>query len=199
MTISAALVGAVLAVVIGNSFASRNQESSPPLLARVEALENLLQQQQAKREELEGLVASLPRPQAQGVAASVMAERLQRLEQEREGEAEELDETEPALITPQFSSQARVTREQARQQVLIAGGFSEEEANWVSELESQVELDRLFEQHRWQRDALAENAPGTRAWLQRSSQGNQLREKIGDDYYARYLKANGFPAAAEKR
>ena len=35
--------------------------------------------------------------------------------------------------------------------------------------------------------------------MQRGSRGNQLREKIGDDYYERYLKANGYPAAAEIR
>ncbi len=85
-----------------------------------------------------------------------------------------------------------VSANDIRKQRLVSGGFGIDEANWILQNEQDVQLDSLYEQHRARRAQVElASTNGTRA----KSQQEQLRERLGDDYYERYLSANGFPTS----
>lgn len=107
---------------------------------------------------------------------------------------------ESASQTPNREERIRAFRERAiarqqpefRRQNLLSNGFAEDEASWVLQQEAQVQLDSLNEQYRARRrQAELDESNGTRA----KTQAEQLREKLGDDYYERYLEANGLPTS----
>lgn len=77
-----------------------------------------------------------------------------------------------------------------RQQRLIGAGFTEQEANWVLEQESKIQLELLEQQHlaRKRQAELAEEN-GT----QTPNRFERFRERLGEDSFERYLEANGFP------
>ncbi len=108
------------------------------------------------------------------------------------------NESSPPALTREeriraFREQS-VARQQSefRRQTLLNNGFAEDEASWVLQQEAQVQLDSLNEQYRARRRQSELDANnGTRA----KTQAEKLREKLGDDYYERYLEANGLPTS----
>ncbi len=77
-----------------------------------------------------------------------------------------------------------------RAQRLIRGGFSEQEANWVIEQESQLQLELLQEQHQARkRQAELAKENGTQV----PNRFDRFRDRLGEDSYEQYLEANGFP------
>lgn len=77
-------------------------------------------------------------------------------------------------------------------QALIKAGFNKDEANFIVNSEADAQLEQLQAQYNSRRQAL--NAPSVQNNLS-TYRGDQLRNKIGDDYYERYLKAIGMPTS----
>ncbi|MCH2189412.1 MAG: PDZ domain-containing protein [Gammaproteobacteria bacterium] len=108
-----------------------------------------------------------------------------------EGEVEDSAEgNEQARLADDFRSRPVVARERdVRRQNLVQGGFTVEEADWVLQQESDVQLDSLFTQYearKKQTDLNRENG------IQAPTRNEQLKAKLGLDYYERYLEANGY-------
>ena len=108
-----------------------------------------------------------------------------------EGEVEDSAEgNEQVRLADDFRSRPVVARERdVRRQNLVQGGFTVEEADWVLQQESDVQLDSLFTQYearKKQTDLNRENG------IQAPTRNEQLKAKLGLDYYERYLEANGY-------
>lgn len=118
------------------------------------------------------------------------------------GFTEQLDEARVTLnanqqtndLSPQIASDAV---DNYRKLNLLKNGFAEEEANWVLETEAQVQLESLYDQYRARRKQaeLKQDSASSGTDNNTKTRFELLREKLGDDYYERYLKANGFPTS----
>ena len=120
---------------------------------------------------------------------------LDRSQNGLEGEVEEafeetIQENEQARLAQEFRNRLVASRERdGRRQNLVEGGFTVEEADWVLQQESDVQLDSLYAQYEARKkraDLSREN--GTQV----PTRNEQLKDKLGLDYYERYLEANGF-------
>lgn len=192
--ILAALLGGIVAATVTTHFGNESTIDLEPLQAQIGKLEEELASERRARETLEQLVSGIEPSRPVGVPAAVMRERMARL-----AEAEAPQVNDEIQIDTAAEPNAAPDRRELKRQILVSGGFSNEEANWVAEQESQVELEYLFQQHRWQRDALAKQSSSENPWIRQTNRSNMLRERLGDDAYERYLKANGAPAVAEVR
>ncbi|MEM7359686.1 MAG: PDZ domain-containing protein [Pseudomonadota bacterium] len=166
---------------------------NPNLVARVEQLELELGDAQVVAQQLQ---ARLNQTQT-GVAAVPQA--AQRLEQaiSEEQLATTVIESASADVTP---LEASLTREQRRalfidrfqpdfkKRRLVESGFSEDEAQWVIDSEADVQLQQLYDQYNQRRAALEQAAESGQA---QNSARAELRTKLGDEVFERYLKANG--------
>jgi len=162
------------------------------LAKEIQALKTELASEQENRLSLEQSLFALQANKQSGqdrvtkiAAVPTESEESGSVEQQSEDQARELQQVRTARNRLDF-----------RKQNLLQNGFAEEEANWILQSEAQVQLDSLNEQYRARRaQTEVELANGTRA----KSRTEQLREKLGDDYYERYLEANGFPTAVGVR
>ena len=73
-----------------------------------------------------------------------------------------------------------------REERLVNGGFTKNEAAWIVRRESELRMASLQARYDAERN-------GTEQGYSQSRQaaGNQLRDELGDEDYARYLEANG--------
>ena len=105
-------------------------------------------------------------------------------------------------VTPQLSPRAQ--REQWRAQrlaqlhpdyktqALVDAGFSKDEATSIVRTESEIELQRLQEQYDSRREQIKNMSEENPDW---QTKNNPLRAKLGDDYYQKYMEAQGWPTS----
>ncbi len=193
----AALFASILTIGLSSQFSGigTNGDGYKSNAQLIEELDNLTErlggETQARREleqKLESLALSitpLPISQTTQHAPTVTAE--------DQSPNELLEDNARAEQARAFREQIQVSRgSNPRKQHLLQNGFAEDEANWVLQAESQVQLDSLQAQYDARRkQALRQQAEGT---LQKS-QAQQLQEALGVDYYERYLEANGLPTS----
>lgn len=74
-----------------------------------------------------------------------------------------------------------------RRELLVSKGFSVDEANWILLTETETELANLRDQYAFLKARRARGATTSR----RGRANNRIRDQLGDDYYERYLEANG--------
>lgn len=181
---ASAILSALLTVVLlgpdrtslDNSTITKLSERVSQLEAQVIQVRELGQQQLAQR--------SLDNRE-QAKAASVIAE-----PSETENQTAPLDsqtqQANQAFDFEQFRQQRRaLSLPEARKRRLISAGFTDEEANWIFQNESDVQLQSLYADHEIQRQALQANGGE-----QSKTTAERLRESIGDETYERYLQAN---------
>ena len=109
-------------------------------------------------------------------------------------EVEEVTPEDPqAIQAEQFRNRLLASRERdGRRANLIQNGFSEEEATWVLQQESDIRLESLNAQYQARkRQAEIDSENGTVI----KTRNEQLKDKLGEDYYERYLEANGYPTS----
>ena len=188
-----AVLGALLALILHTSLGAKQPAASSDLVNKLNRLEASLEEERAARLEMESaLLLSYQAQTSQESESELISE---------PGETSEELTVQNSLDTvdtiEEFESAPQPSVRDVRRQSLVAGGFSEEEADWVLSQEEQSQLDDLFNQHSLQRAALAEDSAWGRAWQQNRSRQDPLREKLGDEVYERYLHANGRPTSAE--
>ena len=189
----AALLGAATALSF-NALMAGEEATSPAedLATKVAQLERRLEQERKARQELVEAIQSATLFNT-GTEEQFGDTSVERQEPEQIEEELEIARARAELESSRFNME---DPQQYRRQILVAGGFTPDEVEWVLENESQVQLEQLYSQHELQRQALTENTVESQAWLQRQFRSNRLREKLGDENYERYLKANGSPASA---
>ncbi len=195
----AALLGAATALSF-NALMAVEEATSPAddLATKVAQLERRLGQERKARQELVEAIQSATLFNSGKEFNSAAEEEFRDPSVELQEPEQIEEELEIARARAELESSRFNTDDpqQYRRQILAAGGFTQDEVEWVLENESQVQLEQLYSQHELQRQALAENTVESQAWLQRQFRSNRLREKLGDENYERYLKANGSPASA---
>jgi hypothetical protein len=199
LALGAALTGAAVANYFIGQSTTGSAVDTQQLTARVEQLEALLANESEARKRVESRLDRLANPDSSLTPGSWINDTEASTDlpgRSSESTLEFIDEEEPIIAE---SNNQPLSPSQIRRQTLIAGGFTADEADWIAAQEAQAELDQLYAQHRLQREALAENTAQTRAWQQQRAQSEALREKLGEDYYERYLEANGWPTSADVR
>lgn len=186
--LSALLSSGVTALIGGSLPNKQNREDSSQVRERLKQLESALTKQQEVTRSLEQRVQL---NQSQPTSSQI-------IEPDTPEANPETQNLETAELTRE--EQIREFRERAiaqrqpdvRRQRLIDNGFAEDEASWVLQQEAQVQLDSLTEQYRARRARVElEKNNGTQA----KSRFDQLKEKLGEDYFKRYLEANGLPTS----
>jgi len=141
------------------------------------------------RESLEQRVLARLAAQSDGAQATVQAAPTQLIGAASETDAELSREEQIRAFRERAVAR---TQPEFRKQILLDNGFADDEATWILQIEAEVQLESLNQQYQARRAQLElEQANGTRA----KSNFEQLKEKLGDDYYERYLEANGFPTS----
>lgn len=172
---------------------SGNSETENTLKSELLALKTLLDTETQARKSIEERLTSLQAALTTPTARS----NLDNTASIKHAEIEVLEESSEELAR---AEQARAFREQlqasrasdARKKNLIRSGFAEDEATWILQTESQVQLDSLHAQFDTRRKrAELEQANGTLL----KTQSQQLKDALGEDYYERYLAANGLPTS----
>lgn len=110
---------------------------------------------------------------------------------ETDDEVEALELAEESLRLENANRQG-LSADEVHRQRLISGGFTSDEADWIFAQEQALELEALMAQHEYQR-ALRDGAEAQHPGPRRQFIFDQLREQLGDEYYQRYLEAQGFP------
>ena len=167
--------------------ASEYVDPSRPLAERLQQLELVIAQEQDARmvleDQLRALIDDIERIESGGQL--VLAERV-RQQQESQREARR--------NTPRSRDYVTMMRdlEERRVNQLTQGGFSEDEAREILKRESAAQYEAMLATHEAQRN-------GENLDLTRSVGGAQdlLRAELGDEEYARYLRAQGQPAAIQ--
>lgn len=141
------------------------------------------------RESLEQRVLARLAAQSNGAQATVQPAPTQLIGSASETDAELSREEQIRAFRERAVAR---TQPEFRKQILLDNGFADDEATWILQIEAEVQLESLNQQYQVRRAQLElEQANGTRA----KSNFEQLKEKLGDDYYERYLEANGFPTS----
>ncbi|MBX2848325.1 MAG: PDZ domain-containing protein [Acidiferrobacterales bacterium] len=169
---------------VGSKTEKLSEESDQQLVSKIDKLSATVKQQQRLIEELERSIVSQT-AQPQPVLNALEAVNAQQPAIEEEQASEEQNRVAERLARANNPTDFRSQR-------LIDSGFSNDEAAWILQNESDVQLASLYEQYRARRAQLAlEQENGTRA----KTRFEQLRERLGDDTYERYLEANGYPTS----
>jgi len=162
------------------------------LLARVEQLEKLLDEEQIARIKLQTQInqdSASPSQQITAINAFTNTESAELNRDDTgstEPESQQSQERSQAFDIERFRAQRRAqSLPEARKRRLLSAGFAEDEANLLIQSESDVQLQALYDDHDAQRQALQNSdiPPRTTA-------AERLRDRVGDDVYERYLKAN---------
>ena len=106
---------------------------------------------------------------------------------------EVIEEDVQAIQAEQFRNRLLASRERdGRRANLIQNGFSDEEATWILQQESDIRLESLNAQYQARKkQAELDTQNGTNV----KTRNEQLKDKLGEDYYERYLEANGYPTS----
>ena len=167
--------------------ASEYRDSSLTIAKRLQQLELVVAEERDARmvleDQLRVLIDEIERIESDGQV--VLAERT-RQQQEMQREARRNQSRPRNMATAIRDYQER------RVNMLVDGGFAEDEAREILKHESEAQYDAMLAAHEAQRN-------GEQTDLLSSIDGAQalLREQLGDDEYARYLQAQGQPAAVQ--
>lgn len=182
-------VGAWVATEEGDSVpgqestVGQTSDSSAPLEERLLSLEQLIAEEREARfaleEQLDILIDEIDRIDSAGP----------RLYAEREARAQEVP---VQRSRPQQRDRTAMMRdyEERRLNAFVNGGFSEDEARRIMELESQAQFKALQAAHDAQRSGEPFDIFSTRTEPQ-----SILRGELGDAGYERYLEAQGQPTS----
>ena len=196
---SAFLSAACTAAVIQWQQSDAKTIEQPALIQRINKLEAKLAQEQQSRELLQDIIS-----QRTGTIAGEIPGEMAQAPQARNSQSNQqatagAQQTSPVpetvarrRPTQAEMNAARIEQAQPAYQIqrLVNSGFSTEEATWVIKSESEVALRKLGQDYEQRRATVAnqEQTP--------KSSRELLRQELGDDYYERYLKANGYPTNA---
>ena len=190
---SVAVVSALITSAVLH-FSQNDGQSVSELQARIDQLEELINQEQAERLKLQQQIIQTATPN--------FDQKSQSVDEQSQAGPEENESTEPELADAQavsdsqqfdqvFGQQRRAQNQTAaRKRRLVRAGFAEAEANWLLKNESDVQLQTLYSDHEAQRAASQNNEDPPRV-----SAADQLRANIGDEFYERYLEANNRPTS----
>ncbi len=184
----AAAIGAATAVSLSAPSAHIDNDQSVPV-KQIKELREQLNKQKELTSKLQQRLQEISNSQARSVATAAA--------QTTSGNDDQANELESTEIVENVQEQRQrgigaTSRNDFRRQNLLDNGFAEDEANWVLRNEAEVQLDSLYEQYRARRaQTEINNKNGTRA----KSRAEQLKERLGEDVYERYLEANGFPTS----
>ena len=134
-------------------------------------------------DQLRVLIDEIERVESAG--QSVVAERAGQEPATRQAVRRSRSES-PDYATMMRDFQAR------RVNVLTKGGYAEDEANEVLRLESEAQYQAILNAHEAERNGAASGSTSSYSGAQQL-----LRAELGDDEYARYLQAQGHPAAIQ--
>lgn len=159
-----------------------------PLVERIQRLEQIVAQERDARlvleDQLSVLLDEIDRIDSD--ASRVLMAR-ERQAEETQREARRGSQQRPGG----FASMVRNMQER-RRSALLDGGFTEDEATRIMELESTVQYEALQSAHE------ARRAGDPVDWQSQTGDPQLLlRQEIGDDDYARYLAAQGQPTAVQ--
>lgn len=168
--------------------ANRYLDPSQPVAERLQRLEQIVAEERDARlvleDQLNMLLDEIERIDSGD--ARVLDERA------REAEEAQREARRNAQRRPRdFASMIRNMQER-RRNALVDGGFSEDEASRVIEIESKVQYEALRAAHEARRagEAVDWQSPA-------NDPQSLLRRELGDDDYARYLAAQGQPTAIQ--
>jgi len=194
LTFVIALIGGALATLAVLAISNQSESNTTELEARLHELENQLKLESSARERMAQSIDNSDDTQRLASPTLVNNLNLDAVEQNEVTDSEALS---------QFDNPDRVTTAtsltEMRKQILVTGGFTEEEANWVNQQQAEIELDNLYRQYRWRRQARENSPESARQWRGQGFTNHELRKRLGDEIYERYLKANGATTAAHVR
>ena len=154
---------------------------------RLKQLELAVAQERAARmvleDQLRVLIDEIERVESAG--QSVVVERAGQEQATRQAARRGRSES-PNFSTMMRDFQAR------RVNVLTKGGYAEDEAREVLRLESEAQYQAILNAHEAERNGAASGSTSSYSGAQQL-----LRAELGDDEYARYLQAQGHPAAIQ--
>lgn len=184
--LSAILSTLAMSVVSAKFAANKDAQPIAELQLRIEKLENLLDLQKTDREKLSAQINQGDTPNIE--QNNQFSEEISDDEEtdEAESDSQQLAQESPSDFQQFRQERLPRTLSEARKRRLVSAGFAEEEASWLLKNESDVQLQTLYSDHEARRTALQNDQNQART----SSAADQLRAKIGDEYYERYLKAN---------
>ncbi|MFT5573200.1 MAG: C-terminal processing protease CtpA/Prc [Cryomorphaceae bacterium] len=189
--IASALFSALSTATIMNITAKEAvaDQGENDFLSRIQTLETKLVQEQQARELLQDIVSQRTGGNNanrfdtnQAPPLDISEESAPNAEQDtsnRRPSREEINSIRIERAQPEFQMQR-----------LVDKGFSTEEANWIIKSESAVALSRLNADHERRKAAAESDQQAPKSSLE------LLREELGEDYYERYLTANGYPTSA---
>lgn len=167
--------------------ASEYVDPSRPLAERVRQLELVIAQEQDARmvleDQLRALIDDIERIESGGQL--LLAERTR---QEQESQREDRRNTSRSRDYVAMMRDFQVRRVNR----LTQGGFSEDEAREILRRESEAQYKAMLIDHEAQRSGEATDSLRSYGAAQ-----DLLRAELGDDDYARYLRAQGHPAAVQ--
>ncbi len=167
--------------------ASEYVDPSRPLAERLQQLERVIAEERNARmvleDQLRALIDDIERIESGG--QSLLAERTRQEQESQREDRRNTSRSRDYVAMMQDFQERRVN-------LLTQGGFSEDEAREILKRESAAEYEAMLAAHEAQRN-------GEDLDLTRSLGGAQdlLRAELGDDEYARYLRAQGQAAAIQ--
>ncbi len=130
------------------------------------------------------------------ISSKLSADKATTLEVSETGSSTSSNTLEPTTAPDEARSQEDLRTEfiarqqpEFRRQLLVNNGFTVDEANWILATESEAELANLNDQYAFLKARRARNSAAPRG----ARTNNRIRDELGDDYYERYLAANGQP------
>jgi predicted metalloprotease with PDZ domain len=164
-------------------------DAEAPAADRLAALERIVSEERDARlvleEQLQALLVDFDNIDIQALQELLQMTAQSRIEMEQVRTSRE-DRAQMRRAMRDFS--------QMRANQLVNGGFSEERANQIMQLEDQVRMDALQAEYEAQRAGTDLDR-----WDQAYNAQASLREKLGDADFERYLQAHGSQAAITVR
>jgi len=165
-------------------------DADAPAAARIAALERAVAEEREARllleEQMQGLYDAFDR--IDGPALETL---LSQLQQNRRGESQAAQIVQ-ADNAPRPENMRRRMRdfEDLRKRRLVDGGFTDAQAAGILQLEDDIRMEALQQEYEARR-----NGDEWNAWEQIASYQDRIRDRLGDDDYARYLEAHGMTAS----
>jgi hypothetical protein len=160
----------------------RSPSDAVPLTARIEVLEAALEDEIAKRQSLQADLAVLTE---QFADLDAVSSPIDDASDRRDAEPSEIDREAIQARIAERGGFRRNDDPDRRLNQLVEAGFSPDQAQRITERESELRLDALYAQY----DAVREGEPLD--FRDRTDPQDQLRQELGDASYERYLGATG--------
>ena len=170
-----------------------NKTTAPTSVERrLEHLEQLLTEERAARQALEKMLGQSNESKDTLSMSSMIETMQQEMMNNDDSDSVNREEQIAKIMEEQEAEMLEQMQPEFKIQELVNAGFNKDEASWIVSSETEVQLEQLQAQYDARRKAL--NGADAQNNLMNYG-GDQLRKKLGDDYYERYLESKGMPTS----